>query len=96
MEIEVPEAAPRLLVEGLVRVNEQESFLPVRIALKETNGFFEELPVTQAESAIIQVERFEDGDLIDSFVSSLAEESPGSGIYIPDPNATFDQRIPTV
>lgn len=96
IDLELESGEPRLLVRGLIRVDEQEAFVPVRIEVKETGGFFEELPVTQAESAIIQVERFDNGELIESTVSSLAEESPGSGIYIPDPNATFDQRIPTV
>jgi hypothetical protein len=97
IEVDVPEDSPRLLVEGLIRVDEQEAFIPVRIALKETNGFFEELPVTQAENIIIGIERFDDqGNLIEILTSSLAEEAPGTGIYIPDPNATFDQRIPTI
>lgn len=97
IEVEVPGDSPRLIVEGLIRVDEQEPFVPVRIALSETNTFFEELPVTQAENIFIQVERFTpDGNLIESFISSLAEEAPGTGIYIPDPDATFDQRIPTV
>ncbi len=97
IEVEVPSEPPRLLVQGLIRVDEGEAFIPVRIALKETNSFFEELPVTQAENVVISVDRFDpDGNLIESFTSSLAEESPGSGIYIPDPDATFDQRIPTV
>ena len=97
IEVEVPNTPPRLLVEGLIRVDEQEAFVPVRIGLKETNSFFEELPVTQAENIIIQIDRFDsDGNLIEVLTSSLAEEAPGTGIYIPDPNATFDQRIPTV
>ncbi len=97
IEVEVPGDRPRLIVDGLIRVDEQEPYVPVRIALSETNSFFEELPVTQAENIIIQVDRFEaDGNLIESFTSSLAEEAPGTGIYIPDPDATFDQRIPTV
>lgn len=97
IEVDVPTEAPRLLVEGLIRVDEQEAFVPVRIALKETNSFFEELPVTQAENVIISTERFDaEGNLIEILTSSLAEEAPGTGIYIPDPNATFDQRIPTV
>lgn len=97
IEVEVPGDRPRLIVDGLIRVDEREPFVPVRIALSETNSFFEELPVTQAENIQIQVERFtDDGILIESFISSLAEETPGSGIYIPDPDATFDQRIPTV
>ena len=97
IEVEVPGDRPRLIVDGLIRVDEQEPYVPVRIALSETNSFFEELPVTQAENIVIQVDRFEaDGNLIESFTSSLAEEAPGTGIYIPDPDATFDQRIPTI
>lgn len=97
IEVEVPNTAPRLLVQGLIRVDEEEAFVPVRISLKETNSFFEELPVTQAENIIIGIERFDsDGNLIEVLTSSLAEESPGTGVYIPDPDATFDQRIPTI
>lgn len=97
IEVEVPGDRPRLIVDGLIRVDEQEPYVPVRISLSETNSFFEEIPVTQAENIVIQVDRFEaDGNLIESLTSSLAEEAPGTGVYIPDPDATFDQRIPTV
>lgn len=96
VEVEVPDSAPRLLIEGLLRVDEEEAFIPVRIQLKETSGFFEEVTIAQAENIFIQVERFEEGQLIESFSSLLAEESPNSGIYVPDPNAFGDQRIPTV
>lgn len=97
IEVSVPEEPPRLIVNGLIRVDIQEAFVPIRIALTESSSFFEELPVTQAENILITVERFdEDGGLIEILTSSLAEESPGSGIYIPDPDATFDQRIPTI
>ena len=94
IEVTVPEEAPRLIVNGLIRVDVQQAFVPVRIALTESAGFFQEIPVTQAENILIQVERFDpDGNLIESLTSSLAEETPGSGVYIPDPDATFDQRI---
>jgi len=95
IEVDLPEAEPRLIVEGLIRVDRQEPFIPVRIVLRESAGFFDPLPATQAEAILIYVERFENGELVGTFTSSLAEESPGSGVYIPDPNATFDQRIPT-
>ncbi|WP_088340807.1 DUF4249 family protein [Robiginitalea sediminis] len=96
VEVDLPQDPPRLVVGGLIRVDATEAFVPVRITLSESSGFLEPNPVTRAESVIIQVERFEDGQLIESFTSSLAEQTPGSGVYIPDPNATFDQRIPTV
>ncbi|MEJ2163353.1 MAG: DUF4249 family protein, partial [Robiginitalea sp.] len=97
IQVEVPDDPPRLVVNGLIRVDIQEAFVPVRIALTETASFFEDPRVTQAENILIQVDRFDENDnLIETFISNLAEETPGSGIYIPDPNALFDQRIPTV
>ena len=96
IEVEVSNSPPRLLVEGLLRVDEAQAFIPVRIQLRETSGFFDQVSVTQADNIFIQVERFEDGQLIESFSSLLAEENPGSGVYVPDPNAFGDQRIPTV
>lgn len=97
IQVEVPVDTPRLIVDGLIRVDERQPFIPVRIALTESNGFFDEIPVTRAENIIIQTERFDpEGNLIETLVSSLAEEAPGTGVYIPDPDATFDQRIPTV
>lgn len=95
IEVEVPDVPPKLIVEGLIRVNIQEPFIPVRIGLKESSGFFEPVPSINAENINIYVERFENGNLVSTFTSSLAEEFPGSGTYVPDPNATFDQRIPT-
>ena len=94
IDLDLETSPPRLVVNGLIRVNELEAFVPVAIRLTETNNFFEEIPVTQAESVIIIWERFDNGEPIETLTSSLAEETPGSGIYIPDPNATFDQRIP--
>lgn len=98
IEVDAPgEGTSRLIVDGLIRVDQQEPFVPVRIALSETNGFFEELPVAQAENILITVSRFDpEGNLIETLTSSLAEEAPGTGVYIPDPDATFDQRIPTI
>lgn len=95
IEVDLPEADPKLIVEGLIRVNIQEPFIPIRIRLLESSGFFDPVPAVQAENINIYVERFENGNLISTFTSSLAEEKSGSGEYIPDPNATFDQRIPT-
>ncbi|MFM1879670.1 MAG: hypothetical protein RLZZ241_2536 [Bacteroidota bacterium] len=93
--LELPDDSPRLVVEGLVRVDRQEPFIPIRIKLMESSGYFDAVPAVQAENINIYVERFENGNLISTFTSSLAEEATGSGNYIPDPNATFDQRIPT-
>lgn len=95
IEVELPTSEPKLIVEGLIRVDRQQPFIPVRIKLFESAGFFEPVPAVQAETISIYVERFENGNLVNTFTSSLTEEGPGTGIYVPDPNATFDQRIPT-
>lgn len=95
IEVDLPDSEPKLVVEGLIRVDRQEPFIPVRIKLLESAGFFEPVPAIQAENINIYVERFENGNLVNTFTSSLAEENPGTGVYIPDPLATFDQRIPT-
>lgn len=95
IEIDLPKSDSKLIVEGLIRVDIQEPFIPVRVRLLESSGFFDPVPAISAENINIYVERFENGNLVGTFTSSLAEETPGSGAYVPDPNATFDQRIPT-
>ncbi len=98
IEVDLPTEKPRLIVDGLIRVDRSQEFVPVEIRVRETSNFFEDNPVTQLESASIiygiplpdAPELFEE-----IFVSSLAEAELGTGIYIPDPNATSDQRIRT-
>ena len=96
VELETPEEPPRLVVGGLLRVDMDLAYIPVRIRLTETSGFFGSRPVTQADAAIITVNRFDGENLVETFNSNLAEEAPGTGVYIPDPNAFSDQRIPTI
>ena len=38
IEVEVPGDRPRLIVDGLIRVDEQEPYVPVRIALSESRS----------------------------------------------------------
>ena len=96
IEVETPTDDPRLVVEALIRVDDTESFLPVRVKVSLTNNFFEEIPVTDLENIIIVYEEFEDGVVAFTGSSTLAEIEPGTGIYEPDPNFMDDQRIPTV
>ena len=96
IEVDVPEEEPRLIIDALFRVDRSEPFIPVEVRLKTTNSFFEELPTTSAESVIIFYDQYVDGIIDVSGSSTLAETAPGSGIYVPDPNFTFDQRIPVV
>jgi len=96
IEVEVPEDEPRLVVNALMRVDIDEQFIPVVVRLNLTSGFFDQIPITSADDNItIITEAFDDeGLIIGTGVSSLAEESPGSGVYIPDPTFDDDQRIP--
>ena len=53
INLDLETSPPRLVINGLIRVNELEAFVPVAIRLTETNNFFEEIPVATLESIII-------------------------------------------
>jgi hypothetical protein len=96
IEVELPTTEQRLNVNALIRVDISQAFIPIEVKVSLTNNFFEEIPITQVESIVIIVEEFdENGVVINSRSSSLSEEIPNSGIYVPDPNFSSDQRIPT-
>lgn len=96
IEVETPSEPPRLVVEGLIRVDRSEPFIPIEIKVSLTDNFFGESPVTALENIVIIYEEFENDVVIFTGSSSLAEEVPGTGIYTPDPNFSSDQRISTV
>lgn len=94
VDVELPVEEPRLVVNALLRVDIDEEFIPVVIAVNLTSNFFEENPITSVDNMVIIQEFFdEEGLLIGSTTSVMAEESPGTGIYIPDPTFDMDQRI---
>ncbi len=96
VEVNLPETEPRLIVNGLLRVDKSQEFIDVRIEMKETTVFFEENTITQVESAVIAYGiPNEFGEFTELAFSSLAEEAPNTGIYVPDPNFSSDQRIRT-
>jgi hypothetical protein len=95
VDIETPNDRPRLLVEALLRVDIDESFVPVEVKISLTNNFFEAVPVTQAETIVILIDQYEDGVVVNTSSKTLAEKEPGTGVYIPDPNFSSDQRLPT-
>ena len=96
IEVELPENDTRLVVNGVIRVDENQEFLPIEIAVSESSSFFDENTVASLKSAIIYYgtpnadapEILEGGG-----ISNLAEVEPGSGIWVPDPNFDSDQRI---
>lgn len=97
IEVEVPTTEQRLNVNALIRVDISQAFIPIEVKVSLTNNFFEEIPITEAESIVILAEEFdENGAVVNTRSSSLSEREPNSGIYVPDPNFSSDQRIPTV
>lgn len=93
IEVDTSEGDLRLIVDGLIRVDTNEPYIPVEIKVSLTNGFFNETTPTSVESMLIIYELYEDGVISSTGVSNLAEREPGSGIYVPDPNFMSDQRI---
>ncbi|MEX0289386.1 MAG: DUF4249 family protein [Flavobacteriaceae bacterium] len=95
IEVETPSEPPRLVVEGLIRVDRTQPFIPIEVKVSLTDNFFGESPVTSLESIVIIYEELDNGVIINTESSSLAEVTPGTGIYVPDPNFSSDQRIST-
>ncbi|MEL6484411.1 MAG: DUF4249 family protein, partial [Bacteroidota bacterium] len=98
IDVDLPETETRLVVNGLLRVDFGEQFVPVEIKVTESSSFFEENQVTILEDALI-IYGVPDPNapeiIVNQQVSNLAESAPGTGIYIPDPTFDEDQRIPT-
>lgn len=96
IDVDLPEVEARLVVDGLLRVNKSEEFVDVRITMRETSRFFDENQPTQVENAVISYGVLTDEGLFETLsFCNLIEESTGTGIYVPDPNFTTDQRIRT-
>ncbi|NAY90674.1 DUF4249 family protein [Muricauda sp. JGD-17] len=96
IDVNLPEQETRLVVNGLLRVDIDQEFVNVEISMMETSNFFEDNQPTQVESAaIIYGIPDEFGEIPEPVFSNLAEREPGSGVYVPDPNFTSDQRIRT-
>ena len=93
IDVELPETEPKLIVEGLLRVDKSEEFINVEIKMKETSSYFDENQPVQVESAVITYGRPLNDGLFETLAfSSLAEKEPGTGIYIPDPDYSSDQQ----
>lgn len=95
IEVDLPTTEPRLIIEALMRVDINEEFIPVEVKVTETDNFFGEVPVTSLENILIVITLTDSLGIQSSGVSTLAESEPGTGVYIPDPNFSSDQRIPT-
>ena len=96
IDVDLPEVEARLVVDGLLRVDKSEEFVDVRITMRETSQFFDENQPTQVENAVISYGVLTDEGLFETLsFCNLTEEAPGTGVYVPDPNFTTDQRIRT-
>lgn len=100
VDVDLQPEEPRLIINGLVRVDKSQEFIDVRIKVTESSNFFDENPVTQLESASIIYGKTNPDipEQLDSIaVSVLEEEAPGTGIYIPSyiPGTDTDDRIRT-
>jgi len=102
IDVELQETETRLVVDGLLRVDLNQEFIPVEIRVSETTNFFENnVPTSLDDNATIIYGRVNPDapEILDldpnNFSSSLTELEPGSGIYVPDPSFDADQRIRT-
>lgn len=99
IEVETQPEPPRLVVNGLVRVDTTQQFIDVRIQVTETGDFFNDNTITELERAVILPGRVDPEAL--SGVSYgrtrvLEESEPGSGIYIPSfVPGSIDDRLTT-
>lgn len=85
IEVEVPEEDPRLNVEGLIRVDTTEEFLPIEIKLSTTTPFFDEFePLNEVEEITIIIQVFdEEGNSQGTGTSVLGPDETRDGYYIP-------------
>lgn len=96
IDVDLPPTDIKLVVNGVIRVDESQEFVPVEIKVTESSSFFENNTVASLESAVIfygtpnpdAPEILENGG-----TCHLTELEPGSGIWVPDPSFDADQRI---
>lgn len=99
IEVELPEPETRLVVNGIVRVDTNEEYLPIEIRVTESSNFFEDNTITELESAVLLtgVRSPDDPTQFRLGRSVLREYTPGTGIYEPDTIGNdVDDRIRTV
>jgi hypothetical protein len=96
IEVDLPPDVPKINIDALFRVDINEEFVPVVVKITKTNSFMDETPVTNVDNIIIIIEELDEFDrIIDTQFSVLAQVDEGSGIYVPDPNTSREERIRT-
>lgn len=79
IEVDVPTEEPRLIIDALIRIDESQTSINIKIKVGLTGNFFGTLPVTDLEQITIMNLA---GDTFDGAnILILLENTPGSGIY---------------
>lgn len=79
IEVDVPTEEPRLIIDALIRVDESQANINIKIKVGLTGNFFGTLPVTDLEQVTIMNlagDTFEGANIL-----ILLENTPGSGVY---------------
>ncbi|NKI32590.1 DUF4249 family protein [Croceivirga thetidis] len=98
IDVDLQEPETRLVVNGIVRVDANQEFLPIAIKVTESSGFFGDNTITELESAVILAGLRDSLDATQFQLgrSQLREYIPGTGIYEPDTIGNdVDDRIRT-
>ncbi|MDP5061176.1 MAG: DUF4249 domain-containing protein [Maribacter sp.] len=96
IDVDLPENETRLIVEGVIRVDETQEYLPIEIKVSQSSSFFDDNTVATIKSAIIYygTPREDAPEILEGGgISNLAEVEAGSGKWVPDPSFDSDQRI---
>lgn len=97
IEVDTPSEDPRLVVEGLIRVDTTQEFLPVAIRLSETSPYFGDIRyVDDADEMVIIMQAYENGNIVATGTCEMELSESGGGVYIPVVvPGDVDERIPT-
>lgn len=100
IEVDIPDVETRLVVNGIVKVDITQEFVPVEIMMSESSGFFDDNQIISVDRAVIiygTADPEQPDVLTNSATSVLEETEPGSGTYIPSyiPGTDTDDRIVT-
>jgi len=84
IDVEVPKDASRLVVDGIIRINESEPMTNVRISISLTSSFFEE-----PQTAVVDELKITNTDLEDSF------ENPNFVVLVSTEPGVYEAQIST-
>ncbi|WP_228852009.1 DUF4249 domain-containing protein [Aegicerativicinus sediminis] len=96
IDLDLVQQQPRLIIDAIIRVDRSQEFVPIEVKVSLTTSYFNENEPASLDTAYIYYGKEENGDIINSKYSYLAEQEPGTGVYIPDPDSPTDQRINSV